>query len=104
MSADDNEELVAVYWQGDVNRRSEVIGTFMASMALVRYVELHHLAERDKGLRGEMQRLSEHFTAKTGQHLHYSAPAGHLLETVADAAEKLGIEAVVSLLKKAAGL
>jgi hypothetical protein len=64
--AAEEEGWVAVFWQGDSRRRSEVVGSQLASLAVCRHVELHgvgftvteraalrdHLAERFHRLTG----------------------------------------------------
>ena len=102
---EENENgLVAVHWQGDPARRTVVPGVYMASLAVARYVELHHMAENAKGTRDEMERLSHHFTVKTGESLIFEAPESGLLELVVKAVGKVGEAAVIEILKKQVGL
>jgi hypothetical protein len=101
---EENENgLVAVHWQGDSSRQTVVQGVYMASLAVARYVELHHMAENAKGTRDEMERLSHHFTVKTGESLVFESPDSGLFELVAKAVGKVGEAAVMEILKKQVG-
>ena len=95
--------FVTVHWQGDPARQTLVQGTFMASLAVANYVELHHMAEKAKGTREEMERLANHFTFKTGESLTFEALDLELLEWMGKAVNKAGQTAVVEILKKLAG-
>jgi hypothetical protein len=101
---DENEDgFVAV--QGDPARQSVVQGVFMeASLAVAKYVELHHLAENAKGARDEVERLSNHFTIKTGEALTFEAPDSGLWELAGKAVGKVGEAALAEAMKKTAGL
>jgi hypothetical protein len=99
-----DEEMVTVFWQGDPNRSSTVPGIVIASVAVARYVELRYLAEGNKETRKEFERMAQHFTVKTGEGLVFEEPDNAPLEIVGRAMGKLGQEAVLELLKKAAGL
>ena len=60
------EGWVEVFWQGDCHRRSEVIGTQIANLAVWRHVELHGVglpAAQQAALR---QSLAEQFRQATG--------------------------------------
>lgn len=103
-SADPDDEFVTVYWQGDEARQSTVQAVFIASLAVARYVELRHLTEGNKATRAEVQHLSQHFMFKTGESLTFEAPDDNPMELVGMAVRRLGEEAVIELLKKAAGL
>lgn len=101
---DCEDGFVTVYWQGDPERQTLVQGAFMATLAVAKYVELHHMAEKAKGTRQEMERLAHHFTIKTGASLTFEAPDSVLPELVAKAVGKVGEVAVTEILKKAVGL
>ncbi|MBY0409078.1 MAG: hypothetical protein K2Q97_02880 [Burkholderiaceae bacterium] len=103
-SEGDENGFVTVHWQGDADRSTVVQGVFMASLAVARYVELHHIAETAKATRDEMERLSHHFTVKTGESLAFESPDSELLGMVSKAVGKLGEFAVMELLKKQVGL
>lgn len=94
---------VTVHWQGDPTRTTSVQGVFIASLAVAKYVELHHMAERAKGTREEMEGMANHFTIKTGESLIFEAPDSELLEWMSKAVSKAGQGAVVEILKKLAG-
>lgn len=101
---DTGDGFVAVHWQGDPCRRTEVQGVFIASVAVARYVELHHTATFSKPMRDEMEHISHHFTVKTGEELTFDAPDSGLLGLVGQAVGKLGEAAVIEILKKQVGL
>ena len=82
--------IVTVHWQGDPARQTLVQGGFMASLAVAKYVELHHLAENAKGTRQEIEHLANHFTVKTGASLTFECQDSGLLELVVKAVGKVG--------------
>ncbi len=96
--------LVTVHWQGDPARQTLVQGVFIASLAVAKYVELHHMAERSKGTRDEIEGMAHHFTIKTGESLTFECPDSGLLELVLKAVGKVGETAVMEILKKQVGL
>lgn len=98
------DDFVLVHWQGDPTRRTEVQGVFIASVAVARYVELHHTATHAKFMRDEMEHISDHFTVKTGEVLTFDTPDSGVLSLVGQAIGKLGEAAVIELLKKQVGL
>lgn len=100
----DSDEFVSVLWQGDPQRRTEVQAVFIASLAVARYVELHHSASQSKALRAEMQHMAHHFTVKTGDALVFDEPGSDMMEVLERAVGRLGESVVVEVLKRAAGL
>jgi hypothetical protein len=98
------DEFVSVCWHGDPVRRSTVLATFMASIAVARYVELRYVAEGQRETRAEMAHLSQHFEHKTGETLAFESPPSALMDAALTAAAKLGEDAVKEALKKLAGL
>lgn len=97
--------FVRVYWQGDSNRTTEVQGVFLASYAVTKYVELNHIAERNKSTKDEMQRLAHHFTVKTGKYLSFEMDDdSELFPLIGRAVSKLGQETVIEIFKKSIGL
>jgi hypothetical protein len=98
------EGFVAIHWQGDPTRRTEVQGVFIASVAVARYTELHHTGTYAKDLRAAMESMSHHFTVKTGESLVFEGPEFELLNLIAKAVDKVGTVALIEILKKAAGL
>lgn len=70
-SHSEEEGWVAVYWQGDCHRHSEVPGAQLASVAIWRYIELH-ATDLDTNERAELrERLSRQFMEDTGIALRY---------------------------------
>ncbi len=98
------EGFVKVRWQGDPMRCTEVQGVYMASVAITRYVELHHTASHSKAQQNEMEHMSHHFTVKTGEYLVFESPESGLVDVLTQAVGKLGEAAVIELLKKQVGL
>lgn len=95
---------VSVHWQGDPNRSTQVQGVYMASIAIARYVELHHVATHSREMRTQMDHFSHHFTVKTGESLLFEEPEESLMPLVLKAVGKFGETAVVEVLKKQLGL
>jgi hypothetical protein len=98
-----SDEFVAVLWQGDPQRRTEVLAVYVASLAIARYVELHHSASHSKEMKLEMQHMAHHFTVKTGHALVFDEPGSDMMEVLARAVGRLGEGAVLEVLKRAAG-
>jgi len=102
----DDDDWVAVYWQGDRSRRTEVQGSLIAGQALLRYIELRGVGRSADELRRERDGLAEHFAFKTGASLYlaegYEEP--ELQRMLRKAVSKLGPAVVAGLLRKAVGL
>ncbi len=103
-SEEHSDEFVSVLWQGDPQRRTEVSAVFVASLAVARYVELHHSASHSKEMKVEMQHMAHHFTVKTGDTLVFDEPGSDMMEVLGRAVGRLGEAAVLEVLKRAAGL
>ena len=103
---DGDKDWVVVRWQGDPNRTSEVIGSIIASQAVLRYIELRGVGRPAEELRAEREHLAQHFTFKTGASLYFAEPAEEpeLQRVLRRAVSTLGAGVVLSLLKKAMGL
>lgn len=101
---DDDDGWVMVYWQGDPARQSVTLASKMASLAIARYVELHHTATFSKLMRDEMEHMSQHFTLKTGAHLMFELPDSGLMDVVGEAVRKFGEAVVIEILKNKVGL
>lgn len=97
---------ISVRWQGDPSREQFVEGTYFATLAVVRYIELHNLGQPSGRISVELEQLARHFEFKTGCYLYlpYDRSPPSLVEAVATAVPRLGEQAVVNLLLKAAGL
>jgi hypothetical protein len=63
--AEGEEGWVAVFWQGDCHRRSEVIGTQLANLAVWRHVELHGMGQPEAHQAALQQLLAERFRRAT---------------------------------------
>lgn len=64
--ADEEEGWVAVFWQGDSRRRSEVMGTQLVSVAIWRHVELHGVGRPAAELAAHRLQLARKFRLDTG--------------------------------------
>ena len=62
----ETEGWVAVFWQGDSRRRSEVIGAQLARLAIWRHVELHGVGHSAAELALHRQQLVARFRHVTG--------------------------------------
>ena len=103
-----DEELgtVLVRWQGDPAREQQVEGTYLATLAVVRYVELHQLGQPVERVAAELEHLAQHFQFKTGAHLYLPATgtSPDLVDAVHRAVGRLGEDAVSALLLRTVGL
>ncbi|ODT98500.1 MAG: hypothetical protein ABS83_04315 [Rhodospirillales bacterium SCN 65-16] len=101
---DHGDAFVTVLWQGDPQRSSVVLASFVASLAVARYVELRFMAESSKDTKNEMERLAQHYRFKTGDSLCFEAPSSGVAELVGKAVSKVGEAAVTEALKKILGM
>jgi hypothetical protein len=101
---DEEDGFIQIWWQGDSARKTDVIGAFYASLAIAKYVDLHHTGTYAREKRPAMEHLSNHFTVKTGASLTFEMPEDHLLPLIGRAVSKLGESVVIDLLKKQVGL
>jgi hypothetical protein len=102
---EDNENgVVEIHWQGDATRSTKVQGCFLASVAIARYVELHAIAD-GKNRELEFSDLSNHFTFKTGASIVFGAndSAPEVYKWISKVTDRLGTQAVIEILRKAAG-
>lgn len=68
----DDDGWVAVYWQGDPDRKTEVSATLFASQAVLRYIELRSSGLPPDAFRTERDGIAGHFTHKTGAFLYFA--------------------------------
>lgn len=104
-SDDPSDAFVRVRWQGDVARQSEVLADSIATVAVVRHVNLHYSGQPIERTAKEIEFLSRHYQFKTGGALYLpceKVPTG-LAVSVAAAVGRLGEAAVIEVLKKATG-
>ena len=101
----DSDDWLRVLWQGDPSRASVVDGSSYVTTAVVAYVRMHHLGRSNEQIRWELERMSQHFTFKTGGSLYlpYEPQDEALAGWVARASGELGNAALIELLKKAVG-
>jgi hypothetical protein len=103
---DEERGTVLVRWQGDPARGQQVEGSYLATLAVVKYVELHQLGQPAERVTAELEHLAQHFQFKTGCDLYL--PETHtspdLVTVVHKAVRRLGEDAVSSLLLKALGV
>ena len=100
---DDENEFVTILWQGNTERKTELQGIYIASLAVAQYVELHHMTATLEEKRVRMEHMSNHFTVKTGQSLIFETPDQDLMRLVGKASSKVGKEVVTEVLKKLVG-
>ncbi len=104
---DDNldDPWITVWWQGDCNRASEVDGTHLASIALVDYVQFHSAGKAPQHVAEMLEHLSQHFTFKTGGHLHlpYAEDELQALAKILEMVKRYGPDLALDALKKALG-
>lgn len=101
-----DDHWIAVWWQGDHRRESEVDGTQMASVALVDYVQFHSAGKSPEHLVDLLEHLNQHFTFKTGENLYlpYAEDDLWALGKVLDVVKRYGQDLAWGALKKSLGL
>lgn len=100
------DAMVIVWWQGDPNRTTEVLGSVVASNAVVDFVQFHSVGKELAHATALLAHLYEHFGHKTGAHLHlpYLEDDLPFLGKIFGLATSLGPKVALEILKKAAGL
>ena len=72
-AADNGDEgWVSIHWQGDHLRHTEVLGQWIATLAIDRYVRLHGAGASEDAIAAELWFMAEHFRYKTGCHIDIS--------------------------------
>lgn len=103
---DHKEGWVRVHWQGDPGRETETLGSHMASLALVRYIEMQSLGQPAKRVASEFAFMASHFSFKTGCSLDIE-PADvspDLIALLKATVGRWGERAVFAALMKAIGM
>jgi len=101
---EDQNGLIKVHWQGDASRSSVVQGVFLAQLAIYQYAQLHTV-HRPHALVGELTHLSSHFEVKTGVSLAMDLDdEKSARQLVADLTKRLGVQAIIEIAKKSAGV
>lgn len=72
--AAEEEGWVAVFWQGDSHRRSEVLGTHLAKLAMWRHVQMQGIGAGATEQAAHWQQLAGQFQRDTGLSLQPEAP------------------------------
>lgn len=100
------DAMLIVWWQGDPNRATEVLGSVMATTAVVDYVGFHSLGKEADHSTGLLAHLYQHFEVKTGANLHlpYLEDDMPWLVKVFRLAKSMGPKLAFEVLKKAAGV
>ncbi|UOF15589.1 hypothetical protein IEQ11_02675 [Lysobacter capsici] len=104
IDAAEEQGWVRVRWQGDPNREIETYGSNIATLAVVRYVELHQVGQPAKRVISEVEGLAQHFTFKTGCSLYLPYDkdiSPDLVSAVKTAVNRIGEKALIGLLLKA---
>lgn len=98
------EGWVRVHWQGDPGRETEALGSHMASIALVRYIEMQSLGQPAKRVASEFEFMASHFSFKTGGSLdllHQTDVSPDLISLLKTTVGRWGERAVFAALMKA---
>lgn len=92
---------VRVCWQGIKPNSSELPGCAYASIAVQRYISLVYAAHSLEVQRAQLLALAEHFTRKTGLALHFDEPSesAEMVKVAMDVGKKIGMGALIALLK-----
>jgi hypothetical protein len=105
-SSDEERGTVRVRWQGDALREQLTEGTFIATLALERYVRLHGAGYSEEAIAGELWFMARHFNFKTGCEVYFpqlSEPPSRLRK-LGRAALKMGGGVLADSLTKFAGI
>lgn len=95
-----SDEHVTVYWQGDLNRKTEVHCIYLATIAVAKYVEFHSIPSQ-KLTMANYEHLYKHFTVKTGETLMLEPGEPN---KVKDALAFFGKEISTEVIKKGLGI
>lgn len=101
---EDENGFVMVHWQGDASRSTEVLGSFLAGVAVAKYVEIHAVTEA-AATKNEFAHMAQHFEFKTGESLGLSVPDTErtLLDVLSSATKALGKESVRAIVSAKLG-
>lgn len=102
---EENESgFVMVHWQGDAARSTEVLGSFLAGVAVARYLEVHALSQ-SPATKNHFGHLAQHFEFKTGASLGLNVPDTErtLIEVLSSATKALGKESVRAIVSAKLG-
>ena len=106
-AADDGEDegWVGIHWQGDQLRRTEVLGQWIATIAVERYVRLHAAGASEEAIASELWFIARHFQFKTGCsfYLPQMEPPPHPLVNASRTAIKIGQGILINLISKPLG-
>lgn len=103
---DEERGTVKVWWHGDAKREQLAEGTFLASLALERYVRLHGTGYSEEAIAWELWYMARHFHFKTGCHVYLPQlpePPTRLQKAGRKAVE-MGQGLLANLLSKLSGL
>lgn len=103
--SDEEQGLISIHWPGQ-STPWIVDGAFVVTEALVRYVDLHGYGRSERERRGELQRMSDHFTFKTGASTYpnWESNDSEVFLLAGKLMRSAGKEVAVSLLKGALGI
>jgi hypothetical protein len=105
-SWDEERGTVRVRWQGDALREQLTEGTFIATLALERYVRLHGAGYSEEAIAGELWFMARHFNFKTGGsvYLPQLREPPHPLIRAGKKAMTMGQGVLVNLISNAIGI
>lgn len=95
-----SDEHVTVYWQGDLNRKTEVNCIYLATVAVAKYIEFHSIPSQKLNM-ASYEHLYNHFNIKTGVSLVMEPGEPNAIKDILDF---FGKEATTEAIKKGIGL
>jgi hypothetical protein len=95
-----SDEHVTVYWQGDLNRKTEVNCIFLATVAVAKYIEFRSIPSQKLNIES-YEHLYNHFIVKTGESLCMEPGEQNVMR---DIMAFFGKEATSEAIKKGIGL
>lgn len=101
---EEDQGMVLMHWPGAEPWMVE--GRFLATEALVRYVDLHGYGLPGKQRRAELRRMSDHFAFKTGActYLEWESETSEVFVLAGKVVRAAGKEVAMSIFKHALGL
>lgn len=105
IDGDHDEPWVSVHWQGDADRSQDAVATMIATLAVVRYVQLHSVGFDNALQRAMLEQFGQHFNLKTGHSLYlpYHRETDVRGSVIQSFAGHVGMEALRLLVSRAIG-
>lgn len=101
-----NDAWVEIYWQGDKNRRTTVLGELFITPILEKYVRLHGVGATEEQVAEELRFISQHFNFKTDCHPYFAklGESPTFMDKSLQSVKKFGSGLLVDGIKKLVGL